>query len=153
VEHPCHLARQETFFTLGYQQHTLPSMLRVLTSNHIEVVVDVRQNPLSRKAGFSKNRLERSLRRVGIEYLHFPGLGTPLRIRAWYFRNGKVNIALKQYERYLQSKDTCLRSLIQRVRSKQFCLLCLERDHNFCHRDVIARKLAEMTECQPIHLV
>jgi uncharacterized protein (DUF488 family) len=30
--------------------------------------------------------------------------------------------------------------------------VCFESDHNCCHRSIIAQKLAEITQCQPIHL-
>lgn len=145
--------RLRSFFTFGYQAHTLTSMVQVLSTNDIELLVDVRQNPVSRKPGFSKRRLAAYLPRVGIEYLHYAPLGTPTHIRKIYYERGDVTLALKQYERYLESREEHLRSLVESVSSRRFCLLCLESDHNSCHRGVIADKLAEMTKCQPVHLV
>jgi uncharacterized protein (DUF488 family) len=79
-------------------------------------------------------------------------LGTPPDIRKTYLRTRNVKMALENYERYLQSRKAFLRSLIRRISSDRFCLVCLERDHDSCHRGVIAKVLAEMTGCQPIHL-
>jgi uncharacterized protein (DUF488 family) len=141
-----------SFFTLGYQSHSVRSFLGILSANKVRVLVDVRQNPVSRKPGFSKGCLEKSVHAYGIEYVHLPCLGTPLRIRQIYARTGNVQGALQQYERHLRSKKQCLESLLHRVTSQQFCLLCLESDHNSCHRSVIAQQLTEMTGCQPIHL-
>lgn len=140
------------FFTLGYQLHTIRSMLRVLKANQVEVLVDVRENPVSRKPGFSKSRLEAELSRAGVDYVHFQCLGNPSSIRSRYCRNGQIRRALKEYERYLLAKQDCVQSLIEAVSSRRFCLLCLEKDHNSCHRSVIARRLTELTKCQPIHL-
>jgi uncharacterized protein (DUF488 family) len=140
------------FFTVGYQSHTLHTLLGLLSANGVSVIVDVRHNPVSRKRGFSKGHLERSVSALGIRYLHFPCLGTPPRIRRFYLRTGNIQKALRQYERYLGSRKQCLRSLLSRVTSRRFCLLCLESDYNSCHRSIIAQRLTEMTGCQPTHL-
>jgi len=146
------LPRDVSFFTLGYQSHTVKSFLRILSANRVRVLVDVRQNPVSRKPGFSKRRLEKSVHARGLEYVHLPCLGTPSRIRKVYARTGNIQGALQQYEQHLRSNKQCLEYLLRRVTSRQFCLLCLETDHNSCHRSVIAQQLTEMTGCQPIHL-
>jgi uncharacterized protein (DUF488 family) len=148
------LTRHEpaTFFTLGYQSHTLNTFFNLLSENDVDILVDVRQNPVSRKRGFSKRFLERSASRLGIEYYHFPCLGTPPRIRKLYSQTGDVKKALEEYEEHLRSHKKCLLSLINIVTSKQFCLLCLESDYTSCHRSVIAHQLMEMTGCQPTHL-
>lgn len=140
------------FFTFGYQSHTANSMIGILKSNKVELVVDIRQNPVSRKAGFSKSRLQAELPKHGIEYLHFSPLGTPPSIRAIYRKTGNVDTALRKYASYLERKHESLQHLIDIVSSKRFCLLCFEKDHHLCHRGVVASKLAEMSRCRPIHL-
>ena len=144
--------QRKDFFTLGYAAHTVASMLQLLSKNRIDLLIDVRQNPVSRKAGFSAAKLEAELGRSGIQYAHFPNLGTPSHIRLQYQKNRNPLAALKAYEMYLDSRTNYLESLIEFASPKRFCLLCLERDHNLCHRGVIAHKLAEMTRCHPIHL-
>jgi uncharacterized protein (DUF488 family) len=144
--------RPATFFTLGYQSHTVRTFFELLSDNEVDVLVDVRQNPVSRKHGFSKRSLERSASRLGITYHHFPCLGTPARIRKLYSQTGNVTRALKEYSEHLRSHKKCLLSLLQTVTFKQFCLLCLESDYTSCHRSVIAHQLTEMTGCQPTHL-
>jgi uncharacterized protein (DUF488 family) len=62
------------FFTAGYQSHTPRTFLAMLSRNRVEVLVDVRQNPISRKSGFSKRALEDFVASRGIVYLHFPCL-------------------------------------------------------------------------------
>ena len=70
-----------TFFTAGYEQSEPEEFLRRLQENGIEVIVDVRDMPLSRKRGFSKNQLQALLGEVDIEYLHVKPLGAPKEIR------------------------------------------------------------------------
>jgi uncharacterized protein (DUF488 family) len=144
--------KRDVFFTVGYQGHDVTSILRLLKENKIGLIVDVRQNPVSRKTGFSGSRLQVELERNGINYAHYPCLGTPPSIRLQYQKNGNALTALKAYATYLRSKNTCLKGLVEFAGSKRFCLLCLERDHNLCHRGVIANKIAEMTQCRAIHL-
>lgn len=140
------------FYTLGYEGHTLPTMMRLLLANNVSLLIDVRQNPVSRKRGFSRTCLERSVPEFGVAYLHCPQLGTPPVIRTIYMKTGNIKRALIQYEKHLRMQMKFLQSFFLKVRSQRFCLLCLESDHNSCHRGVIAQVLTEMTGCQPIHL-
>jgi uncharacterized protein (DUF488 family) len=141
-----------TFYTLGYQSHSLSTMIKVLAGHHVGVLVDVRQNPVSRKRGFSRTQLEKTIPSFGITYLHCPELGTPPSIRKIYLNTGNIPKALTQYEKHLRSRQGALRLLLQKVSTQRFCLLCLEADHKSCHRSIIAEILTEMTGCQPIHL-
>lgn len=142
----------DSFFTVGYQSHNIRTLLAVLTENKINVLVDVRQNPVSRKSGFSKRHLEQKAVRSGIEYLHLPCLGTPPRIRKFYSTTGDTKRTLQKYQEHLRTRRSCLQSLVRIASSKQICLMCLEADHNSCHRSVIAQELMEMTGWQAIHL-
>ncbi len=44
-------------FTIGYEGAQLADFLATLACHRVSVVVDVRELPLSRRKGFSKNRL------------------------------------------------------------------------------------------------
>ena len=131
---------------------TVPTLLELLSANNVSLLIDVRENPISRKRGFSKVHLEKSVPGVGIEYLHFADLGTPPPIRKVFAETGDIQKALKQYEKHLRSRTQHLRSLLKRVSHARFCLLCLESDHTCCHRSIISMMLTEMTGCQSIHL-
>jgi len=141
-----------TVYTIGYQGHTVSSIIGILQAHQIELLIDVRQNPNSRKPGFSKKGLDRHLSFSGIEYVHFPCLGTPPAIRRFYSQSGQVEQALKRYEKYLESKTACLHSLVDYASDRRCCLLCLESCYTMCHRSVIAQKLARITQWTPIHL-
>jgi len=142
----------QAVFTIGYQGHTVASIISVLQAHQIDLLIDVRENPISRKPGFSKKGLDKQLGCSGIDYMHFPCLGTPLAIRRFYIESGRVEVALRRYERYLQSKTACLQSLVDIASDRRCCLLCLESCYTTCHRSVIAEKLARLTQWTPIHL-
>jgi len=138
--------------TIGYQAHSVESLIQSLIAHGVEILMDVRQNPVSRRPGFSKRWLEQAVVDAGIEYRHNPELGTPIRIRRMYHCPGDIPSALAAYERYISSNPEPLRLLAQVAGARMVCLLCLEKDHTMCHRGVIAQKFWEMTKCKPIHL-
>ena len=140
------------FFTLGYQKKTARSLLHALRINGVQVLIDVRQNPVSRKPGFSKRALETGLSKAGIEYLHIPTLGTPPFIRNYFSRTGNIEHTLERYGAYISSRVYRLEYLLNVVTSRTYCLLCLESDPKSCHRSVLAEKLEKLTKCQVIHL-
>ena len=145
-------AAKPTFFTIGYQHHTVESLIQALGKNGVQVLVDVRQNPCSRKSGFSKRHFEGSVQRAGIAYMHAPNLGTPPKIRDVYRTSGDVKKALAESEAYLSLNAGLMEPLAKMAATRRICLLCLERDHNLCHRGIIARKLCDMTRWNSVHL-
>ena len=70
-----------TLHTLGYSGFIPETFVAKLQSAGIEVLIDVRRNPVSRKKGFSKASLAEFLTDRGIEYVHLPALGVPESLR------------------------------------------------------------------------
>jgi uncharacterized protein (DUF488 family) len=56
--------------SVGYEGRTAQSLVQLLVDAGVDVVVDVRLTPLSRKPGLSKTRLGELLADVGVEYRH-----------------------------------------------------------------------------------
>ncbi|EJF78556.1 hypothetical protein MCQ_01276 [Candidatus Bartonella washoeensis Sb944nv] len=83
------------FFTIGYKGKSLENYQDCLIENDIKILCDVRKNPISRKHGFSKRKLEKAVSNIGIEYLHRPELGIASEKR----RNLKTQ---KDYERLFE---------------------------------------------------
>jgi uncharacterized protein (DUF488 family) len=57
-------------FTIGYEKTTQGGFIDALTVAGVKTVIDVRDLPNSRRAGFSKNVLAASLAAAGIGYVH-----------------------------------------------------------------------------------
>ena len=68
-------------FTIGYEGVSIDGYLNRLISSNIRLLIDVRQNPLSRKHGFSKKQLKGYVEKAGLGYVHLPGLGIPSLLR------------------------------------------------------------------------
>lgn len=124
-----------TVHTIGYERTGFPAFLAALQDTDIETVIDVRELPNSRRAGFSKNMLKANLATAGIEYVHLKALGTPKAGRTAH-RSGDmagfwriVDDALERPEARLAIEHAALLA-----QGKRACLMCFEHDWRECHR-------------------
>jgi uncharacterized protein (DUF488 family) len=125
--------------TTGYAGHDLDSFVAKLREHGVETIVDVRQNPVSRKRGFSKSKLEKFLAEHGIRYVHMRELGVPAELRN-RLRGGECELDeyFAEFARYLSTHDETLASLQSRASNERCCLLCVESRPEECHRSIIA---------------
>ncbi len=127
--------------TIGYEGMSLSTFLSTLRQYHIATLVDVRQNPISRKPGFSKTALSNALQLNGFEYLHLYELGAPRNIRNDYKSDNDWNRYTVGYLQHLAEQDEPIARLLKLAISKHCCLLCFESDPQTCHRYFVANEL------------
>jgi len=84
--------------TIGYEGRTVEKYIQILIQNGIQILCDIRKNPLSMKYGFSKKQLQGILKMVNIEYLHLPGLGIESQNRQNLHSIEDYQKLFKQYE-------------------------------------------------------
>lgn len=122
--------------SVGYERRSIEEFVSILSTNRIDLLVDVRLNPISRKRGFSKTALTRALAEAGIVYRHERSLGNPKENRD-PFRLGHQS-ARDRYVRHLQNgASAAFGSVITLARDARIALLCYEREHSDCHRSCI----------------
>ena len=126
-------------FTFGYEGLSIDDFIARLKEAKVEMIVDVRELPLSRKKGFSKTAFREALSTAGIAYQHILDLGCPKNIRDQYRLSGDWITYTRGFLAHLDTKKAEVRSLAAAARSSQLCLVCYEADHNFCHRTYVAR--------------
>jgi len=127
---------QPTIVSIGYERRTLDELITLLRRHDVEVLVDVRLNPISRKQGFSKSSLAKALDTAGIEYRHERELGNPKDNRDPYRRGLKS--ARDRYSRHLlNGASSVYRDVIELAHTARLALLCVERDRQECHRSCI----------------
>jgi uncharacterized protein (DUF488 family) len=140
-------------FTIGYEGASIDEFVANLSSYPIDVLIDVRELPLSRKRGFSKNSLRSALDDQGIEYLHLRGLGDPKsgRIAA---REGRYADFRRIFSNHLRSSAARedLSEAIDVAVKRTAVLLCFEKDHRNCHRCIVADEMATLGNFQLVHL-
>lgn len=139
--------------TIGYEGASQGAVIAALKTAGVRLLLDVRELPSSRRAGFSKSPLRASLEAEGIEYLHLKKLGTAkegrLANRAgrmaefWSIVEAGLARPEAQYELALAG------SL---AGAKPACLLCFEADHHHCHRLTVADRLSAAHGFQVEHL-
>ena len=64
-------------YTAGYEGKSVDTFFNNLLEMGIDVLIDIRANPISRKYGFSGARLGQFCERLGLEYRQVPSLGIP----------------------------------------------------------------------------
>jgi uncharacterized protein (DUF488 family) len=139
-------------YTLGYEKREPTEFLVILKENNIEILADIRINPISRKKGFSKNQLTQALNENGIEYVHVRELGTPQEIRDRLRADGDFERFLREYEAYLKTQSEALRRLAELASARRTCIMCFERDYKQCHRQVVAEYLTRRFKLDVTHL-
>lgn len=126
--------------SIGYEGLTLEGYMNHLIRFGVKLVCDVRKNPLSRKFGFSKTVLSRSLECLGIEYRHFPELGIPSENRQELNSQKDYDRLFDHYEKTILNKQAAAVASIAALMTEKerIALLCFERLPEQCHRTRVA---------------
>jgi len=132
--------------TIGYEGLDLDRFFALLRDGRVDTIVDVRQNPLSRKKGFSRNALTTAACENGFRYVHLREFGCPKDIRDDYRSDGDWSRYTERYLAYLDTLDAPLALLTRRALSTRCCLLCFEADPDTCHRSFVAARVAEIAD-------
>lgn len=141
------------FYTIGYEGRTIDIFVERLKKKGIARLIDVRERPLSRKKGFSKNVLRNRLEVEGIEYIHMPQLGSPSDIRHDYKDGGSEIVFFEKYRQYVRDyRMDDIRELERYVSEKPSVIMCFEDAYMHCHRRILAELVAEMSGFRPVHI-
>jgi uncharacterized protein (DUF488 family) len=130
----------KTLSTIGYELATPATLVEALLAAKVDLLVDVRAIPNSRRPGFSKKALTAACGEAGIDYLHLRGLGTPAdgRAAARAGRHAEMHAIFAKQLKTLEARDDLfvLTEVIKAGRA--VCLLCLEASPEHCHRRLVA---------------
>lgn len=130
-------------YSVGYEGITLDGLVDRLIGARVSVLVDVRLNPISRRPGFSRRGLARALDHVGIVYIHEQELGNPADNRD-SFRNSDGQEGRTRMRALLANgAGAALERLVALASEQRIAVLCVERNPQRCHRDVITEMAVE----------
>jgi uncharacterized protein (DUF488 family) len=115
-----------------------------LINQSVSVLVDVRLTPVSRKPGMSKRKLSAALSEAGIDYVHLPALGNPKDNRE-LFRTGDPR-SRGRFRALLDKRVAAQarRHNVELLDGGTVAVLCFERDHDCCHRQLVAEAVREV---------
>ncbi len=126
----------QSLFTIGYEGVSLEHYLKKLIINDVNLLCDVRKNPVSMKNGFSKNQLKNACAKLNIDYIHIPDLGIVSSKRKELKTISDYKILFDDYEKNIleNSKSNLeeLKTLIAKY--NRIALTCFEATSCMCHR-------------------
>lgn len=130
-----------TIWTIGHSTRSIEDLITLLAAHNIEMVVDVRHFPGSRRyPQFGKERLARSLKANNIQYVHLPELGGRRRPKPDSRNTAWRNESFRGYADYMQTADFAdgIKRLLDFAREKRAAIMCAEAVWWRCHRGLIA---------------
>lgn len=149
VVNKARIDRDETIlFTIGYEGISLEEYLARLIRNDVKLLIDVRNNPMSMKYGFSKSQLKKYCGSLGISYIHIPEVGIQADQRQELNSQKDYDELFTLYRNNNLSKtlDYQQQILDLLIEHKRIALTCFEANICQCHR----KHLAEAIEGLPM---
>ena len=143
----------KALYTIGYEGLHFEQYVNKLLKNGVQLLCDVRRNPLSRKFGFSKRSLASLLPKIGIGYEHVSELGIASEFRKKLETERDRELLFDNYERTLTDREEALdRVLALMKRHGRIALTCFENEPQRCHRHCVSDRLAERHGVRVCHL-
>lgn len=139
---------QTILYTIGYEGISLEEYLNRLIKNDVKVLVDVRNNALSMKFGFSKTQLRSFCASLNIEYLHIPEVGIQSDKRRELKTQDDYDNLFEIYRKQNLKKTTNQQQEILTLlkSKKRIALTCFEADICQCHRKHLAEAIIKLPE-------
>lgn len=140
-------------YTAGYEGISVDRFLNLLVQSGVERLIDVRNNPSSRRYGFHKSTISRLVGKLGIEYVHFPELGIRSERRQLFPADGDRGALFDEYESTtLRTETAALEAVSGLVTGRPSVLVCMEAEPECCHRSRLAGRIASTTNLPICHL-
>jgi len=129
--------------TIGYEGKSLDKFLSELIKNKIEILIDIRKNPYSRKFGFQGYKLKEYLQKVNISYKHIPQLGISSDLRKNLKNYEDYVILFEKYREDLKEKKEFIEEIKSVGKDHRISMMCYEKNIKYCHRGILAELLRE----------
>lgn len=132
-------------FTIGYEGISFENYLTRLVRNDVRVLIDVRNNPISMKFGFSKGQLKKACENLGIKYIHIPEVGISSDKRQKLNSQADYDKLFETYKvdhlpQTVKFQNYILELLMENSR---VALTCFEANICQCHRKPLAESISE----------
>jgi uncharacterized protein (DUF488 family) len=131
-------------WSVGHSTHALADFVAILAPHGIEVVVDIRTVPRSRRhPQFHIDALAAALPEHGLAYRHVPQLGGLRSPRRASPNDGWRNRSFRGYADHALSREFAdgLAALRATARSAPTAMMCAEAVWWRCHRRIVADRL------------
>ena len=128
-------------WTVGHSTRGGEEFVLILRAHEIEVLVDVRTFPGSRRyPQFNRDPLAESLREAGIDYKHKASLGGRRKPRPDSHNTAWRNEQFRGYADHMETDEfkDGVKELLELASSKRVAVMCAEAMWWRCHRSLIA---------------
>lgn len=140
-------------YTIGYEGKSVDEFFNAILRTGIDVICDVRSNPVSRSSGFSSGPLQLVAEKLSIAYEQFPELGISSSKRKGLTTRDSYDRLLNDYEQHtLPHRCNHIERLCTLAKSRPSVLVCLEADPQMCHRSRLAVALSNASNLPVVHL-
>ncbi len=132
---------QKTIWTIGHSTHSLEEFVAMLYYFNIELVVDIRSFPGSRKfPRFNKEMLEVSLPQNNIQYTHLKKLGGRRKVKPNSKNTSWRHAAFRGYADYMETDSFAegIRELTKISLHQKTAYMCSEAVWWRCHRSMVS---------------
>jgi uncharacterized protein (DUF488 family) len=132
---------QPGIWTIGHSTRAVDELIAALHSFGIQLVVDVRSFPGSRRyPQFNKENLGASLVESGVRYQHFPELGGRRRAKPDSLNLAWRNEAFRGYADYMETVEfrEGIARLLELAGAWRTAIMCAEAVWWRCHRSLVS---------------
>jgi uncharacterized protein (DUF488 family) len=139
-------------YSVGHSNHDVPTFLKLLKDNAIQVIVDVRTTPYSRYVPqFNKKEIEAAVTAAGFKYVFMGGtIGGKPSDPLYIDTNGTVMYdKLAASDMFQQGLDRLTKGLIDGW-IIAILLLCAEENPLKCHRHFLIAREFELKRNNPV---
>ena len=131
----------KTIWTIGHSTHPFEEMIALLHSFRIELVIDIRSYPGSRKfPQYNKETLQVSLPANNIQYIHLANLGGRRKARPDSKNTSWRHLAFRGYADYMETDDfkEGIKELEKIAVKQRTAYMCSEAVWWRCHRSMVS---------------
>ena len=132
---------EKLIFTIGHSTHPAEEFVEMLESFSVNLLVDVRNFPGSRRfPHFNMDNLERLMKEHHIDYKHFKDLGGRRKPVKGSVNTRWRNTAFRVYADYMETKDfkQSIEALQELAMDYRLAYMCSEAVWWSCHRALIS---------------
>jgi len=137
-----------SLYTVGYEGISLEAYLNKLIKYDVKILVDVRNNPMSQKFGFSKSQLMKYCGGLNIAYVHFPDVGIQSEYRQELKEQSDYDNLFNAYKKQtLPSTISTQEKILTLLKeNKRIALTCFEANICQCHRKHLAEAITKLPQ-------
>ena len=133
--------KEKIIYTIGHSNRSLEEFLQLLLAFNIELLVDIRRLPGSRKyPHFDKEQLSGTLPAHGIDYIHLEALGGRRKSSALPVNPAWRNASFGAYAAYMETKEfeDAIADLQKTALQLRVAYMCSEAVWWSCHRALVS---------------